>query len=34
MKTSVVEVGGMLLALSAHEVEKWIGEVPVYAVPR
>ena len=28
MKTSVIEVRGMLLALSAHGVEKRIGKVP------
>ena len=28
MKTSVIEVHGMLSALSADEVEKRIGEVP------
>jgi copper chaperone CopZ len=28
MKTSVIEVGGMLSALSVDEVEKRIGEVP------
>ena len=28
MKTSVIEVHGMLSALSAHDVEKRIGKVP------